>query len=160
MNRPLVPVLAVALALAAVAVTSCGKKQPAPAAAPVKPAAPAAPTVKPKVDPPPAPLSVTQKMEIEADFAEARTLANEAMEHRRAGDALLRDKGAEAANDEYVKAKKGFQAAIRKTERWAEPELGVVSQKQVDKLPELVAYVTERGKWVAEISNLGKLHQR
>jgi hypothetical protein len=151
--------LAVLLAASALAAAGC-KKDPPPAPRPAaKPPAPP-PAVKPKVEPPPPPLSVSQKIEIAGDFEEARKLASEALDHRRRGDELLRDKGAEAANDEYVKAKKGFQAAIKRTERWVEPELGQVSARQIEKDPELMAYAKERGAWVTEIANLGKLHQR
>lgn len=148
------------LVAAALASAGCGKKK---AAAPPPAKAPAvAPTIQPKKEVPPPPLTGSQRVQIEADFAEARKLADEARVLRLKGEQLEKDKGREAANDTFVAARRTYQKAVQMTEKWVEPDAGQeVTQRQVDLLAELRPYVDQRGSWIKEIASMGvKLNVR
>jgi hypothetical protein len=156
-NRPLS--LALVLALVALGAAGCGKKKPVPTVAP--PPVDTAPKITPKVEPPPPPLTVDQKLRIAGDFDRARKIVIEARDLRLKGEAIEREKGREAANDTYVLARKKYREAAAATERWVEPELREVTQKQLDKDAELKAYFTERGSWIQEDASMGqKLNAR
>jgi Spy/CpxP family protein refolding chaperone len=137
----------------------CKKKAAPPPPAPAPAPAPA-PTITPKKEEPPKPLTDAQKQQLEKDFQAARKVAAEARNLKAQGDLIQREKGIEAANDTYVQAKKLYQQAVRDTERWVEPMLGVVTEKQVAREPTLLTYIEERGRWLKEQSDMGKLHAK
>ena len=155
--------LAAAAIVAAVVVTAgCGKKKTvAPVPAPAPPTA--APTITKKPEAPPPPLTAAPKAKIADDFAEARKIVAQAEELRRAGEQIEREKGHEAANDTFVQARKLYRKAVGMTEKWVEPEAPEheVTQKQVDRDPELKSYADERGSWIKLDSSMGqKLNAR
>lgn len=157
MNRTTTLVLVIALA--AFGAAGC-KKRSAPVAPP-PPSVDNTPKITPKVDAPPPPLSASQRVAIEGDFEKARKIASEARDLRLKGEGLEREKGREHANDTYVAARKKYREAAALTERWVEPELGQVSQKQLDRDPEVKRYFEERGSWIQEDASMGqKLNAR
>ena len=161
MRRPTPPAfLAFAAAAALLGAAGCGKKKPIATIAPPPPDA--APRIVPKPEAPPPPLTPAQKIQIAADFDEARKKVMEARTYRLQGEEIERKDGREAANDTYVKARKLYRSAAQLTEPWVEPEAGNrVTQKQVEKDPELHTYAEERGSWIKEDISMGqKLNYR
>ena len=139
--------------IAATALSACGKKPAPVVAAP----APAPAVAGPKPVAPPPRLTGEQTVSMDADFARGRAIAKEADGFREAGRAIAKEKGQEAANDTWVKAKHKYQEALTVTERWVEGELHVVTDAQVKAY--LGARVDERGAWIKAISEMGKLHE-
>lgn len=152
--------LALALiVVAAAAAGGCGKKKPVPTIAP--PPADGPPKIVPKAELPPPKLTASQKVAIEGDFAEARRIVAEARDARMKGEQLMREKGPEAANDIFVVARKKYRIAAGKTEKWVEPDLHEVTQRQLDLDPEVKSYFEERGSWIKEDASMGqKLNAR
>ena len=156
MRRPLVLALTAAVSLVSAA---CGQKPPAPVVAPQAPTAP--PKLVPKPEAPPPPLTASQKIAISADFDSARKIILEARDLRLQGEAIEREKGRENANDTLVAARKKYRLAAQATEKWVEPELNEITQKQLDRDPELRSYFEERGTWIKEDASMGpKLNAR
>jgi hypothetical protein len=149
---------AAALAVLATLSSACNQKAPAPPAPPPAPAPAAQPKpAGPKPPEPPPKLSDTQMGALQLAFKSARQQVEEARKLKREGEAIERSKSRQEANDTYVKAKELYRKATESTEEWIEPDLGKVTAAQVDAY--LTAWRDERGKWIKEMSDLGKVHK-
>lgn len=150
MPRLAIPVL---LAVSVVAASACSKPAPAP-----KPSAPApVPTAPGKPAPPPR-LTGDQTVKLEADFAAARRIIEEARALREEGTRIEQTQGREAANPTLFKARKKYREAVGMTETWIEGDLGVVTKAQVDAY--LQSWFQERATWIKEDASMGsKLHE-
>lgn len=150
MPRLAIPVL---LAATLAAASACGKPAPAPKPAPPAPAA--APVGK---APPPPRLTGDQTVKLEADFAAARKIIEEARALREEGTRIEQTQGREAANPTLFKARKKYREAVGMTETWIEGDLGVVTKAQVDAY--LQSWYQERASWIKEDASMGsKLHE-
>ena|ERR1043166_6459715 len=146
------------LALALLA--GCGNDVPPPD--PVRTPAPPPPPPAKQLPPKPAmapPLSAAAKTEMDATFNEARAKVKQAREFKKQGDGLLKANGAAAANDTYVKAKELYHQAVDMTEVWIEPEISPPKVTAAQVHDYLESYNSERGRWIQEMAELGKVHK-
>jgi hypothetical protein len=138
------------VAAASIALTACdsGSSQPAQPAQPTQPAQPAGPIVEP--------LTAAQMTKMQAVFAEAQALATRADAHRKAGDEAARAGGGQqAAIPHYQEAKPLYRQACQMVEDWIEPDLGIVTEGQVEEF--LRPEVAMVHKWQKGSAAMGKV---
>ena len=137
------------VAAASIALAACdsGSSQPAATPQPTQPAQPAGPTVQPLTD--------AQMAKMKKTFEEARALVEQARTHRKAGEAAgAAGNGISDAIPHYQEARPLYRRACEMVEDWVEPDLGVVTEGQVEEF--LRPEVAELGKWQKENSGMGK----
>jgi len=147
----LVRTLGLALvAAASITLTACdsGSSAPAPTVQPAQPTQPTGPTV--------APLTAAQMTKMQAAFTEARAIIATARSHREAGEAAGKaGNGVQDAIPHYQEAKPLYREAFQVVEEWIEPDLGIVTDGQVDEF--LRPEVAELHKWQKESASMGKV---
>ena len=92
----------------------------------------------------------------EKAFTEARVLIAQAKAHREAGEAAGKaGNGVQDAIPHYQEAKPLYREAFQIVEEWIEPELGVVTEGQVEEFmqPELA----ELHRWQKASASMGKV---
>jgi len=95
---------------------------------------------------------------LEADFGAARKIVEQARAIREEGNRIEKEKGFDAANPTLYRARKEYQKAIGMTERWIEPDVGVITKAQFQAY--LQTWFRERETWIQENSSMGsKIHE-
>jgi len=131
------------------ALTGCDSGSPPPAqpAQPVQPTQPAGPVVQP--------LTAAQMTKMTAIFVKAQVLADKADAHREAGEAAAKAGGGmQAAIPHYQEAKPLYREACQIVEDWIEPDLGMVTEGQVEEF--LRPEVARVHKWQKASASMGK----
>lgn len=135
-----------ALGAAVTATTACdsGSK---PAPVPEQPAAPAQPGV-------PA-LTADQMASVRKVFDEARVWAEQAKQHRLAGEEAMRSGGMAAAIPHFQEAIPLYRRSSQHVEEWIEPDFGRITEEQRDAY--LRPFLNELHTWQKEMASMGKV---
>ena len=148
MNPRSKTLLAAALVAASALPVACGKKAPAPVAAPTtQPGG----TTRPSV---PA-LTAVQKTAIDAAFAEAATIVAQARKHREAAERIERESSVQDAYAEYREAKHLYVDAMQIVEEWLQEDYGKLTRAQIDAF--MRPYQNDVAEWQKEMGRIPKV---